>query len=152
MWVVYGWVVGRGGWEVGRQVGRQVGALASALVPVCTPLCTATAPPSNTLPIPTGPPLLAAETAVLASQAAASGKPAAIVDKIVAGRLAKFYEDAVLLEQRFVMDEAKSVKAVAAAAGLEVAGFVRLQVGEGVEKGGGAAGFAADVAAMVQGG
>ena len=60
--------------------------------------------------------------------------------------------DAVLLEQRFVMDEAKSVKAVAAAAGLEVAGFVRLQVGEGVEKGGGAAGFAADVAAMVQGG
>ena len=113
--------MGRGWREVGRQVGRQVGALASALVPVCTPLCTATAPPSNTLPIPTGPPLLAAETAVLASQAAASGKPAAIVDKIVAGRLAKFYEDAVLLEQRFVMDEAKSVKAVAAAAGLEVA-------------------------------
>jgi elongation factor Ts len=94
------------------------------------------------------------ERAIYADQARASGKPENIIAKMVEGRLRKFYEEAVLLEQVFVVDTDKrvkeAVKAAGAAAGatVEVAGFVRLALGEGVEKGGGGGDFAAEVAQL----
>ena len=92
------------------------------------------------------------ERAIFADQARASGKPENIIDKMVEGRLRKFYEEAVLLEQVFVVDTEKRVKeAVQAAAkdagsGIEVVAFVRMALGEGVEKGGDD--FAAEVAQL----
>ena len=92
------------------------------------------------------------ERDVLREQAKASGKADAIIDKMVEGRLRKFYEEAVLLEQVFVVDTDKRVKeAVQAAAKelgapIEVVAFVRLALGEGVEKGGDD--FAAEVAQL----
>lgn len=80
------------------------------------------------------------ERAIFAEQARASGKPEPIIEKMVEGRLRKFYEEAVLLEQAFVVDPDKRVKEVVAAAAkaagapITVVGFVRLQLGEGIEK------------------
>jgi len=91
------------------------------------------------------------ERAVLAEQAKASGKPDDIVAKMVEGRLRKYYEEVCLLDQTFVIDgESKVSKAVEAAgkdAGgpISVTGFVRFQLGEGIEKE--ESDFAAEVAA-----
>ncbi len=92
------------------------------------------------------------ERSVLAEQARASGKPEAIIEKMVEGRLRKYYEEVVLLEQIFVIDgEAKVGQAVEAAAKtlgkpIKVAAFARFQLGEGIEKA--EADFAAEVAKM----
>ncbi len=91
------------------------------------------------------------ERSVLRDQALASGKPPEIVEKMVEGRLRKYYEEVCLLEQVFVIDgETKVGKAVEAFAKdlgspVEVQSFLRLQLGEGVEKEEGD--FAAEVAA-----
>ena len=80
------------------------------------------------------------EREVLADQARASGKPEEIVDKMVEGRLRKYYEEVVLLEQTYVIDgETKVGKFVEGAAGdvgapVAIAGFVRFTLGEGVER------------------
>lgn len=80
------------------------------------------------------------EKEVLADQARSSGKPENIIEKMVEGRLRKFYEESVLLEQIFVIDgETKVGKIIENAAKdvgapVELAGFVRLELGEGVEK------------------
>jgi elongation factor Ts len=80
------------------------------------------------------------ERAIFSEQAAASGKPANIIEKMVEGRIRKFYEEAALLEQVFVVDTEKKVKqaieAAAKAAGtpIEVTAFVRMALGEGIEK------------------
>jgi len=80
------------------------------------------------------------ERAVLREQAQGSGKTEAIVDRMVEGRLRKFYEEVVLLEQIFVVDGesrvGKVVEAAAKAAGkpIRVAGFVRFALGEGVDR------------------
>ena len=80
------------------------------------------------------------EKEVLADQARASGKPENIIEKMVEGRLRKFYEESVLLEQIFVIDgETKVGKVIEnaakdAGAPVELVGFARLQLGEGVEK------------------
>jgi elongation factor Ts len=66
----------------------------------------------------------------------------------VAGRLAKWHEDVVLLKQKLVTDDGVTVGAAAKQAGVKITGFVRLQVGEGVEKG--ESDFAAEVAAAVK--
>lgn len=79
---------------------------------------------------------LAAERELLREQAAASGKPAAILEKIVEGRLAKFYEEVCLLEQPYIMEEKKNVSQVLAECevpGLAISTFLRIQVGEGLE-------------------
>jgi len=87
------------------------------------------------------------ERAVLSERAIASGKPAAIVDKIVTGQLNKFYSEVCLLEQDFVMDTDKKVgKALGAA---KVVSMARFQLGEGIEKK--EEDFAAEVAAQIQG-
>lgn len=80
------------------------------------------------------------EREVLADQARASGKPEEIVEKMVEGRLRKFYEEVVLLEQVFVIDgESKVGKFVEAAAKdvgapVKIAGFERFTLGEGVAR------------------
>jgi elongation factor Ts len=92
------------------------------------------------------------ERAVLREQAAGSGKSEEIVARMVEGRLRKFYEEAVLLDQVFVIDNetrvSKVVEAAAKQAGspIRVAGFVRLALGEGVDKP--PSDFAADVGAL----
>jgi elongation factor Ts len=91
--------------------------------------------------------LVARERAVLSERAIASGKPEAIVDKIVTGQLNKFYSEICLLEQDFVMDtDLKVGKALGAA---KVVAMHRFQLGEGIEKR--EDDFAAEVAAQVQG-
>ena len=85
------------------------------------------------------------ERAVLAEQARASGKAEAIIDKMVEGRIRKYYEEVVLLEQVWVHDGESRVKAVVAKAGARLAGFARFTLGEGIEKA--QSDFAAEVAA-----
>jgi elongation factor Ts len=86
------------------------------------------------------------ERAVLSEQARASGKPEAIIEKMVDGRIRKYYEEVVLLEQVWVHDGESRVRAVAKKAGVTLTGFVRFQLGEGVEKSQGPD-FATEVAA-----
>jgi elongation factor Ts len=94
------------------------------------------------------PAALAREQAVLAEQARASGKPEAIIEKMVEGRVRKYYEEVVLLEQVWVHDGESRVKDVVRKAGARLAGFVRFQLGEGIEKE--ALDFAAEVAAAAR--
>ena len=89
------------------------------------------------------------ERNIYAEQAKASGKPEAIIEKMVEGRMQKFYQEAVLLEQPFVMDPDKKVKDVLAAAGVTVTSFARFALGEGIEKK--QEDFAAEVAAQMNG-
>lgn len=96
------------------------------------------------------------ERAVYAEQARASGKPEAIIAKMVEGRLKKFYQESVLLSQTFVIDGENTVETAvrnaekAVGAPIRITGFVRYQLGEGIEKGDGD--FAAEVAKAASGG
>ena len=96
--------------------------------------------------------LVERERTVLTEQAAGSGKPADIIAKMVEGRIRKFYQEVVLLEQTFVIDGetpvGKAVEKAAKDAGapIEIVGFVRFQLGEGIEKK--TDDFAAEVAKM----
>jgi elongation factor Ts len=96
--------------------------------------------------------VLERERAIYADQARASGKPENIIEKMVEGRVRKFYEESVLLEQVFVIDTDKRVKeaiqAIAKELGhpIKVIDFVRLALGEGVAKGDDD--FAAEVAQL----
>ncbi|GAN59888.1 MULTISPECIES: translation elongation factor Ts [Acetobacter] len=84
------------------------------------------------------------ERAVLIEQARDSGKPEAIIEKMIEGRIRKFYEEVVLLEQVWVHDGENRVKTVLEKAGVKLVGFDRFQLGEGIEKE--ADDFAAEVA------
>jgi elongation factor Ts len=92
------------------------------------------------------------ERAIFAEQAAASGKPPAVVEKMVEGRIRKFFEEVVLLKQAFVMDTDVTIEQLLEKTGKELGspivctGFVRLALGEGVEKP--TEDFAAEVAAL----
>ncbi len=87
------------------------------------------------------------ERAVLKEQAIASGKPAEIAEKMVDGRIRKFYEEICLLDQAFIMDTDKTVEqAVKDAGDIKVTVFERVQLGEGIEKK--EEDFAAEVAAV----
>ncbi|NBJ68367.1 MULTISPECIES: translation elongation factor Ts [Clostridia] len=74
------------------------------------------------------------EREVLKAQALNEGKPEKIVEKMVEGRLGKFFEEICLLEQSFVKDPDKKVKQFVADKGASVKAFVRYEVGEGMEK------------------
>lgn len=91
------------------------------------------------------PAALEREKNVLMDQARASGKPEAIIEKMVEGRVKKYYEDVVLLEQVWVHDGETKVKDVVKKTGGEMVGFVRFTLGEGIEKE--VTDFAAEVAA-----
>ena len=91
------------------------------------------------------PAALEREKAVLTEQARASGKPDNIIEKMVEGRIRKYYEEVVLLEQVWVHDGETRVRAVAKKAGVKLSAFVRFQLGDGIEKP--KEDFAAEVAA-----
>jgi elongation factor Ts len=84
--------------------------------------------------------MLDRERQVLKEQARASGKPDNIIEKMVEGRLRKYYEEVVLLEQVWVIDGESRVKSVLETTGKEagapaaVTGFARFALGEGIEK------------------
>lgn len=86
------------------------------------------------------PEALERERTILTDQARESGRPDDIIAKMVEGRLRKYYEETVLLEQAFVLDtDVKVSKAIEAAgkeagADITVAGFVRFNLGEGLER------------------
>jgi len=92
------------------------------------------------------PAALEREKSVLTEQARASGRPDNIIEKMVEGRIRKFYEEVVLLEQVWVHDGESRVKAVVAKAGVKLAGFARFKLGEGIDKPDGPD-FASEVAA-----
>ncbi len=87
------------------------------------------------------------ERAVLSDQARASGKPEPIIEKMVEGRIRKYYEEVVLLEQVWVHDGESRVRAVVSKAGGKLAAFERFALGEGIDKPTGGD-FAAEVAAV----
>jgi elongation factor Ts len=97
------------------------------------------------------PDVIQRERAIFTEQAKESGKPPAVIEKMVEGRLRKFYEEVVLLSQAFVVDSENTVEKALKAAEPSVGGpinitaFVCFRVGEGVEKA--ESDFAAEVAA-----
>jgi elongation factor Ts len=78
-----------------------------------------------------------------------SGKPEQVIEKMIEGRMKKFVAESTLLNQQFVVNPDLTVGAAAAEAGAEVTGFVRLEVGEGIEVE--KEDFAAEVAKAAQG-
>ncbi len=99
------------------------------------------------------PAVVARERDIVMEQARSTGKPEEIVQKIAAGRISKFYEEVVLLEQTFVMDGKLKIKDVIAqaekdlGAEIKITGFERFSLGEGIEKQ--TVDFAAEVAAQL---
>ncbi|MBP7709436.1 MAG: elongation factor Ts [Rickettsiales bacterium] len=96
---------------------------------------------------------LARETEIFKDQARASGKPESIIDKMIEGRIRKYYEEAVLMEQLFVMDDKLKIKDLVAQFGKEngetkLTGFKLFILGEGIEKK--ENDFAAEVASMTK--
>ncbi|GBR02365.1 elongation factor Ts [Gluconobacter cerinus] len=103
---------------LGRQIGMHVAATRPAALDVAS----------------VDPESLERERAVLIEQARESGKPEAIIEKMVEGRVRKFYEEVVLLEQVWVLDGESRVSKVVEKAGAKLIGFERFQLGEGIEK------------------
>lgn len=95
------------------------------------------------------------ERAILIEQARESGKPENIIEKMVDGRMRKFFEEVALMSQSFVVNPDLTVEAAikeaeaSVGAPVKIAGFVRFQLGEGVEKE--ESDFAAEVAAAANG-
>ncbi|HEY6432711.1 MAG TPA: translation elongation factor Ts [Acetobacteraceae bacterium] len=118
---------------LGRQMGMQVAASRPEWVDIAG----------------VDPAALEREKDIFRAQAKESGKPDAIIEKMVEGRVRKFYEEVALLEQVWVHDGESRVKAVLAKAGAQVADFARFSLGEGVEKPQGPD-FASEVAGMTQ--
>jgi len=117
-----------GGAELGKDVAMHIAA--------SSPLCVDAADvPAETV---------AKEREIYTAQAAESGKPANIVEKMVDGRIRKFLEEVTLSGQPFVKDPETTVGNLLAKAGAKVVAFRRFEVGEGVEKKQGD--FAAEVA------
>ncbi len=94
--------------------------------------------------------VMAKEREVAEAQSASSGKPANIVEKMVEGRLRKFQEEVTLLGQPFVKDPNTKISALLKSKSAQVAGFHRLEVGEGIEKK--SENFAEEVMSQVRGG
>ena len=97
--------------------------------------------------------VIAREREIQKQRVIEEGKPAAVADRIVEGRLGKFYEDNCLLEQKFVKDDSKTVREVLTDAvarigeNIKVRRFARFVLGEGLEKK--TSDFAAEVAAQI---
>ena len=93
--------------------------------------------------------LLDKEKEIFSAQAEASGKPVAIVEKMVSGRIRKFLGEITLLGQPFVKDPDRTVGKLLQATGASVRAFERLELGAGIEKK--TENFAEEVMAQVQG-
>lgn len=118
--------------EVARDVAMHIAA--------SRPLCIA----EDEIPAET----LETERNIFAAQAADSGKPAEIIEKMVTGRIRKYVNEVTLLGQPFVKDPDQSVKKFVDGHGATVSGFARLEVGEGIEKK--SENFAEEVMSQVQ--
>ncbi len=127
-------VEGSSEFEALETLGRQVGMHVAAARPEVLDTASVT------------PEALERERNVLAEQARASGKSEDIIAKMVDGRIRKYYEEVVLLEQIWVHDGESRVGAVLKKAGVRLSGFARFLLGEGVDKPPGGD-FAAEVAA-----
>ncbi|MEO1642133.1 MAG: translation elongation factor Ts [Pseudomonadota bacterium] len=90
--------------------------------------------------------LVERERQVLTEQAEQSGKPANVIEKMIEGRIKKFYKEVVLVEQAFVMNPDQTVGAFIKEAGAELVGFKMFKLGDGIEKA--EDDFAAEVASM----
>ena len=95
------------------------------------------------------PALVERERQVLTEQARESGKPDNVIEKMIEGRLKKFYKEVVLVEQPFVMNPDQTVGQFIEEQGAKLIGFTRFTLGEGIEKE--ADDFAAEVASMTSG-
>jgi len=95
------------------------------------------------------PDIIEKEKAIFSAQAEASGKPANVVEKMVEGRIKKFLGEITLVGQPFVKDPDQTVAKLLTDKGAKVARFVRLEVGEGIEKV--ESNFAEEVMAQVRG-
>ena len=99
------------------------------------------------------PEALEREKAIFSEQAAASGKPANIIEKMVEGRIRKYYEEVVLEEQAYIMDPDKKVKEIIAdaekelGAPIKMTGYACFKLGDGLQKK--EEDFAAEVAAQL---
>ncbi len=105
-----------------EQLGRQIGMHVAATKPDALDISAV------------DPAALEREKAVLSEQARASGKPENIIEKMVEGRIRKYYEEVVLLEQVWVHDGESRVKKVVEKSGAKLIGFARFALGEGIEK------------------
>lgn len=124
--------------RIGVLVALESSAPASTLEPLAKQIAmhiAATAPQSIDIDS-LNPELVARERAIFSEQAEKSGKPVDVIAKMVEGRLKKFYEESVLLEQAFIMDNTRKVKDVLKDAGApaSITGFFRFSLGEGIEK------------------
>jgi elongation factor Ts len=90
-----------------------------------------------------------AEKEIIKAQPDMEGKPAEIVEKMMGGRIQKFLKENSLLEQPFVKNPELTIAKLAKAEGAEVVSFIRIEVGEGIEKD--ETDFAAEVAAQLKG-
>jgi elongation factor Ts len=108
--------------EALHTLGRQIGMHVAATRPDALDLSSVS------------PAALEREKAVLTDQAKASGRPDAVIAKMVEGRVQKFYEEVALLEQVWVHDGKSRVKDVVKNAAATVTGFARFALGEGIEK------------------
>jgi elongation factor Ts len=93
--------------------------------------------------------LLARERGIYRAQASESGKPPEIIEKMINGKIAKYVNEVTLLGQPFVKDPDTTVGKLLKSRGASVAAFLRLEVGEGIEKKTG--NFAEEVMAQARG-
>lgn len=96
------------------------------------------------------PALVETEKRILTEQARESGKPDSVIEKMIVGRMQKFYKEVVLVEQPFIMDPDRTVGDFLKEQGAVLKGFVHFKLGEGVAKA--ADNFADEVAALTKGG
>jgi elongation factor Ts len=131
-----------GAGKIGVLVALESSAPAEALATVAKQIAMhiAAARPAVLAIADVDPQLLARERAIYTEQAKASGKPDNIIEKMVDGRVRKYYEEIVLLEQVFIMDDklkiAQVIEDLAKTVGAPVrlGGFVRFELGEGIEQ------------------
>ena len=136
-------VEGEGDQAVLRELGRNIALHAAATAPLSLSV-------DDLDPV-----AVDRERAIFTEQSIASGKPPSVAEKMVEGRIRKFYEEAVLLKQAYVRDPAITIEGLVAqtakeiGSSIKVVGFARFALGEGVEKE--TSDFAAEVASMTGG-
>jgi elongation factor Ts len=96
--------------------------------------------------------ILEREKNILIEEARDSGKPEEIIEKMIGGRLNKYYQESVLLEQTFVIDGESKVSEILNSldSPIEITNFVRFELGEGIEKSN-EEDFASEVDSMISG-
>jgi len=119
--------------DIGRQIAMHVAATA----------------PASLGEADLDPALVEREKQVLTEQARESGKPEAVIEKMIEGRMKKFFEEVTLTGQKFVINPDLTVAEAAKEAGATITGFARVAVGEGIEKK--EEDFAAEVAKTLSG-